>query len=109
MTRRVIDRRRFLSRLGVAGATTAMAPLLAGCQQESGGGDDGGPILIGGMWLLSGSLSAYGEFAREGATLAILRDGTRESSPRRYGQYLSRLCTAMGPDSYSTITVRDVA
>lgn len=71
------NRRQFLTRLVLAGAAASVPGLLAACgedQPAAGGANgeaSGEPIRIGGMWLLSGALSAYGDFAREGADLAV--------------------------------------
>lgn len=74
MPQRIVNRRGFLKDVGVAGAVLGMGPLLTACEPEGGGGGGAGgdgPIRIGGMWLLSGALSSYGEFAREGARMAV--------------------------------------
>lgn len=62
------DRRAVLRGAGVIGATAAATPLLSACDPGESSDD---PIRIGGMWLMSGSLSTYGEYAREGAELAV--------------------------------------
>lgn len=58
------DRRRFLAGAGAAGATA-----FAGCL--GGGGGDGGPIKIGGVFLLSGIAEALGSASRAAAEVAV--------------------------------------
>lgn len=70
MSAPALRRRTFLRGVGTAAAAAALPPVLGACGGSAGGGGSG-PVRIGGMWLLSGALSAYGDFAREGAQLAV--------------------------------------
>lgn len=61
----VTDRRSFMKTAGLAGVTGMTG--LAGCL---GGDGEGGPITFGGIYLLSGFASVYGESAQLGIEMA---------------------------------------
>lgn len=57
--------------LAVVGAT-AGAAIVASCAPASPAAKSSGPpVKVGGMWIRSGSLSTYGEFAKQGLDLAV--------------------------------------
>lgn len=86
---RTLRRRRFLTLLAIGGAgslvaacqqpaappaaqpTAASKPAPAATAAPASKSAAGGPVKVGGMWITSGSLSAYGQFAREGLDMAV--------------------------------------
>lgn len=55
----------------LAGAAATAAGLAVGYGGRRGRAAQGRPIRLGGMWIMSGQLATYGQFAREGAQLAV--------------------------------------
>lgn len=73
-----LSRRRFLELVGASAAVAACAPATGpaatgapAAATATAAGTPKPPIKVGGMWITSGSLSTYGEFARQGLELAV--------------------------------------
>lgn len=69
MTKGKLSRRNFLKGTALAAGGTLGSGLLGSLSSLAQ--SNGDPIKVGAMYLLSGGLATYGEFAREGVELAI--------------------------------------